>query len=56
MRKQSLIALREDLLRDPKIKKWVNECVCCHKQGYNPDLPENISVHEFSMACYEIKR
>ena len=19
----------------PKLKKWINECLCCHEKGYN---------------------
>ena len=40
----------------PALKKWINECVCCHKKGYSPDLPEKISVVEGSLEVYYIKK
>lgn len=27
----------------PETKKWINECICCHKKGYKPDMPETIN-------------
>ena len=27
----------------PKFKKWINECICCHRKGYNPAMPNKIS-------------
>ena len=57
MRKQSLIEQRNEYLDNhPKYRKWVNECVCCHRQGYNPNMPEHISVVEGSLECYHIKK
>jgi hypothetical protein len=30
-------------LRDhPSLRKWINQCAICNKQGYKPDLPSNI--------------
>ena len=23
-------------------KRWINECIICHSQGYKPDLPDKI--------------
>lgn len=40
----------------PKLKKWINECVCCHCKGYNPEMPEHISAVEGNMASYFIKK
>lgn len=25
-------------------KKWINTCVCCGKSGYNPKLPEVLTM------------
>ena len=27
----------------PEAKKWINECICCHKKGYKLDMPETIN-------------
>lgn len=40
----------------PKLKKWINECICCHAKGYNPDMPDKITVVESSMEVYFIKK
>ena len=40
----------------PKLKKWINECSCCHKKGYKPELPEKISTVEGSLDVYYIKK
>lgn len=40
----------------PKLKKWMNECICCHTKGYNPAMPEKITVVEGSLEVYNIKR
>jgi len=40
----------------PKLKKWINECVCCHGKGYNPAMPEKITIVEGSLEVYNIKR
>ena len=40
----------------PKLKKWMNECVGCHKQGYKPDTPDQIAVLEGSVHGYMIKK
>lgn len=39
----------------PKFKKWINECRCCHKEGYAPDMPEHIGG-EYSMAAGQIRK
>ena len=28
----------------PKLRKWINECICCHEKGYNPAMPEKITI------------
>lgn len=40
----------------PKLKKWINECICCHCKGYKPDLPDKITVVDGSMEVYFIKK
>ncbi len=40
----------------PMFKKWINECICCHEKGYNPSLPERISLVEGSLGTYYIKK
>ena len=40
----------------PRLKKWINECICCHRKGYKPELPENISVTDGSLDVYYIKK
>jgi len=40
----------------PKFKKWINECSCCHRKGYNPNMPEKITVVEWSSEVYHIKK
>ncbi len=33
-----------DYLRQyPKLKKWMNICICCGSIGYNPELPEKLT-------------
>ena len=54
MKKQSLGTAYLDSF--PKLKKWINECISCHRQGYKPDMPEHISVVEGSKECYFIKK
>ena len=40
----------------PKFRKWINECYCCHRKGYNPDIPEQITRVEGSRGAYYIKK
>lgn len=40
----------------PTLKKWINECNCCHRRGYNPDMPERISSFTGSLDTYYIKK
>ena len=40
----------------PYLKKWINECLCCHRKGYSPDLPDKISVVDGSLEVYFIKK
>lgn len=44
-----------DYLREfPKMKKWINTCICCGKSGYDPSMPEvltrNCGQGEFKTA------
>ncbi len=40
----------------PKFKKWINECACCHRKGYSPNMPEKITVFDGSLEVYFIKK
>ena len=40
----------------PKLKKWINECSCCHRKGYKPDMPEKITIVEGSTEVWHIKK
>lgn len=40
----------------PKLKKWINECVCCHEKGYNPSMPKKITTTDGSLEVYFIKK
>ena len=40
----------------PKFKKWINECVLCHKKGYRPDMPEKITVEDGCLEVHFIKK
>ena len=40
----------------PKLKKWINECICCHEKGYNPSIPEKITTVVGSLEVYYIKK
>lgn len=40
----------------PKLKKWINECLCCHKKGYNPSMPAKITVVDSSLETYYVKK
>ena len=40
----------------PKLKKWINECSCCHTKGYNPHMPEKITKVDGSLETYYIKK
>lgn len=40
----------------PKLKKWINECLCCHEKGYNPSIPEIITTVDGSLEVYYIKK
>lgn len=40
----------------PKLRKWINECCACHQKGYDPNMPEKISVVEGSLEVYFIKK
>ena len=40
----------------PKLKKWINECLCCHEKGYNPSMPDKITTVDGSLEVYFIKK
>lgn len=42
--------------RFPKLKKWINECSLCHKKGYKPDMPDQISVVDGARDVFYIKK
>ncbi len=39
----------------PKLRKWINTCICCGSTGYNPELPEALTKNwgqgEFTTAA-----
>jgi hypothetical protein len=30
--------LEEFLMRYPYLVRWINECLCCHRKGYKPEM------------------
>ena len=40
----------------PKLKKWINVCICCGRKGYKPNTPDKISAYEYSLAGSNIKK
>lgn len=40
----------------PKLEKWINECVCCHRKGYDPLMPNKITTVTGSLEVYYIKK
>lgn len=40
----------------PKLKKWINECRCCHNRGYDPGMPEKITETEGSLEVFYIQK
>lgn len=40
----------------PRLKKWINECVCCHAKGYKPEMPDKISIVEGCSDVHHIKK
>ncbi len=40
----------------PQFKKWINECSCCHRMGYAPNMPEKITIGQNSLKVINIKR
>jgi len=32
--------LEEFLMQYPYLTRWVNECLCCHRKGYKPEMPK----------------
>lgn len=47
---------RQYIQKFPKLKKWINECAMCHRQGYKPDMPDKITKIEGSFEVYYIKK
>jgi hypothetical protein len=27
----------------PRLRKWINTCICCGAVGYNPNMPETLT-------------
>lgn len=40
----------------PRLKKWINECLCCHEKGYKPSMPDKITTVDGSLEVYFIKK
>lgn len=40
----------------PRHEKWIVECLCCHKKGYDPQMPEQISVVEGNTGAEQIRK
>lgn len=40
----------------PKLKKWINECLCCYEKGYNPAMPEKITIVEGFFGSLQHKK
>ncbi|MBR6338182.1 MAG: hypothetical protein IKR76_10705 [Ruminococcus sp.] len=38
---------QEYLNRYPGHKKWINTCICCGKSGYDPKMPEVVTVRSY---------
>ena len=36
----------------PRLKKWINECLCCHEKGYKPSMPDKITTVDGSLEVY----
>ncbi len=39
-----------------RLNKWINECIYCHKRGYNTKLPEKIWEWGMSIEVHLIKK
>ena len=39
--------------RNSAYRKWIIECACCHRQGYNPKMPEKIIPDEIGFTGAE---
>lgn len=39
----------------PQFRKWINECWCCHRKGYKPEMPEHIG-NPNSFGSYFIRK
>lgn len=33
--------------RYPNHKKWINTCVCCQKSGYDPRMPQVVTIRYY---------
>ena len=40
----------------PKLKKWINECLLCHRKGYDPSMPDKITTVEGSLEVLYLKK
>ena len=34
----------------PRLRKWVQQCVLCQSEGYNPEMPDFLGVSGFGPA------
>ena len=40
----------------PQFKKWINECICCHAKGYDPNMPDHIGHYKENMSAKFIRK
>jgi len=38
----------------PDLQRWMNVCVACGREGYKPEMPENIYPH-FSVGAQNLR-
>ena len=46
----------EHLGRYPELRRWINQCVACGRQGRKRDLPEQIGKHQPNFAAPKLRR
>ena len=54
--KKKLLRWKTKAEKFPKLKKWINECNCCHCKGYVPDMPDKITEVDGSLEVFYIKK
>ncbi len=40
----------------PKLRRWINQCVCCGRMGYKPDMPIHISHSRPNVAANTLRQ